>query len=87
MAQKLSHQLRASEDRIAELEAEVLIYQDRTERQNSGFIKSTPMLRSGLSVARKRNSEAHLWYLLVAGSRGRKTLRQKGGSFVHRTAI
>ena len=32
MAQKLSHQLRASEDRIAELEAEVRIYQDRAER-------------------------------------------------------
>jgi len=32
MAQKLSHQLRAAEDRIAELEAEVRIYQDRTER-------------------------------------------------------
>src|SRR5271168_1552451 len=32
VAQKLSHQLRASEDRIAELEAEVLMYQDRTER-------------------------------------------------------
>jgi hypothetical protein len=32
VAQKLSHQLRASEDRIAALEAEVLMYQDRTER-------------------------------------------------------
>src|SRR5271167_4469277 len=32
MAQKLSHQLRAAEDRIAELEAEVRIYQERTER-------------------------------------------------------
>ena len=32
MAQKLSHQLRAAEDRIAELEAEVRMYQDRTER-------------------------------------------------------
>ena len=31
-AQKLSHQLRAAEDRIAELEAEVQVYQDRTER-------------------------------------------------------
>ncbi len=31
-AQKLSHQLRAAEDRIAELEAEVEIYRDRTER-------------------------------------------------------
>src|SRR5271169_5770076 len=32
VAQKLSHQLRAAEDRIAEPEAEVRIYQDRTER-------------------------------------------------------
>ena len=31
-AQKLSHQLRAAEDRIAELEAEVTAYQDRAER-------------------------------------------------------
>lgn len=32
MAQKLSHQLRAAEDRIAELEAEVVAYRDRAER-------------------------------------------------------
>src|ERR1700680_3291599 len=32
MAQKLSHQLRAAENRIAELEAEVGIYQDKAER-------------------------------------------------------
>ena len=32
IAQKLSHQLRAAEDRIAELEAEVRTYQERTER-------------------------------------------------------
>ena len=32
MAQKLSHQLRASEDRIAELEAEVAAYRERAER-------------------------------------------------------
>ena len=32
MTQKLSHQLRAAEDRIAELEAEVAAYQDRVER-------------------------------------------------------
>jgi len=32
MAQKLSHQLRAAEDRIAELEAEVGVYQDKAER-------------------------------------------------------
>src|SRR5262249_37775851 len=32
MAQRLSHQLRASEDRIAELEAEVAAYQEKAER-------------------------------------------------------
>jgi hypothetical protein len=32
MAQKLSHQLRAAENRIAELEAEVGIYQDKADR-------------------------------------------------------
>ena len=31
-AQKLSHHLRAAEDRIAELEAEVTAYQERAER-------------------------------------------------------
>jgi hypothetical protein len=32
MAQKLSHQLRAAEDRIAELETEVGMYQERADR-------------------------------------------------------
>ena len=32
MAQKISHQLRAAENRIAELEAEVGIYQDKADR-------------------------------------------------------
>jgi hypothetical protein len=32
IAQKLSHQLRASEDRIAELEAEAATYRERAER-------------------------------------------------------
>jgi hypothetical protein len=32
MAQKLSHQLRAAEDRIAELEAEADLYKDNSER-------------------------------------------------------
>jgi hypothetical protein len=32
MAQKLSHQLRAAEDRIAELEAEVDSYQEKADR-------------------------------------------------------
>ena len=39
VAQKLSHQLRASEDRIAELEAEVRMYQDRTERSEQWLHK------------------------------------------------
>ena len=32
MAQKLSHQLRAAEDRMAELEAEVQLYRDKANR-------------------------------------------------------
>ena len=32
MAQKLSHQLRAAEQRIAELEAEAQLYQQKSER-------------------------------------------------------
>jgi hypothetical protein len=32
MAQKLSHQLRAAEDRITELEAEVQLYRDKADR-------------------------------------------------------
>ena len=32
MAQKISHQLRAAEDRIAELEAEVGMYQEKADR-------------------------------------------------------
>jgi len=32
MAQTLSHQLRAAEDRIGELEAEVQLYQEKAER-------------------------------------------------------
>jgi hypothetical protein len=32
MAQKLSHQLRAAEDRVAELEAEVQLYREKAER-------------------------------------------------------
>jgi hypothetical protein len=32
MAQKFSHQLRAAEDRIAELEAEVGMYQEKADR-------------------------------------------------------
>ena len=32
MAQKLSHQLRAAEDRVAELDAEVQLYQEKSDR-------------------------------------------------------
>jgi hypothetical protein len=32
VAQKLSHQLRAAEDRVAELEAEVQLYRDKADR-------------------------------------------------------
>ena len=39
MAQKLSHQLRAAENRIAELEAHVRYYQDKTERSEQWLHK------------------------------------------------
>ena len=39
MAQKLSHQLRAAEDRIAELEAEVGMYQDKAERAGQWLLR------------------------------------------------
>jgi hypothetical protein len=45
MAQKLSDQLRAAEDRIAELETEVTAYQQRANRPSSGSIASTPKLK------------------------------------------
>lgn len=39
MAQKLSHQLRAAENRIADLEADVRYYQDRCERADQWLHK------------------------------------------------
>jgi hypothetical protein len=49
MAQKLSRQLRAAEGRIAELEAEVDLYRERTTAQSNGSIRSTRRLGSGSS--------------------------------------
>ena len=40
MAQKLSHQLCAAEQRITDLEAEVETHRDRAEAQSSGSIRS-----------------------------------------------
>jgi molecular chaperone GrpE (heat shock protein) len=39
LAQKLSHQLRAAEDRIAELEAEVQLYREKAERASQWLHK------------------------------------------------
>ena len=38
-AQKLSHQLRAAEDRIAQLEAELQLYREKTERADEWLRK------------------------------------------------
>ena len=54
MAQKLSHQLRAAEQRIAELEAEAQLYQQKSERAEHGYTKSIRRLRSDLSGEQKR---------------------------------
>jgi hypothetical protein len=39
MAQKLSHQLRTAEDRIADLEAEVQLYREKAERAEEWLSK------------------------------------------------
>ena len=39
MAQKLSHQLRAAEDRVAELDAEVQLYRDKADRAEQWLLK------------------------------------------------
>ena len=65
MAQKLSHQLRASEDRIAELEAEVGIYQDKADRAEQWlhkvyteiedrFLQQDDVRRRGVTAAPQR---------------------------------
>ena len=46
MAQKLSHQLRAAENRIAELETEVGIYQERADRAEHWLHRVTLRLRT-----------------------------------------
>jgi len=46
MAQKLSHQLRAAEARINELEAEIGIYQEKADRAEQWLHESTLRLRT-----------------------------------------
>jgi hypothetical protein len=54
MAQKLSHQLRAAEDRIAELEAEVGIYQDKADRAEAVATQGLHGDRGPISAAGRR---------------------------------
>ena len=49
LAQKFSHQLRAAEDRIAELEAEVGMYQEKADRAEQWLHKCTLRLRTDFS--------------------------------------
>src|SRR5271155_4178385 len=58
MAQKLSHQLRAAEDRIAELDAEVRMYKEEPSVPNNGSIKSIRKWKICLSSAPKKSSAA-----------------------------
>ena len=55
-AQKLSHQLRAAEDRIAELEAEVAAYQDRAERAEQWLHKVYTEIEERFLRQEKRRS-------------------------------
>jgi hypothetical protein len=77
VAQKLSHQLRAAEDRVAELEAEVQLYRDKADRANSGCTKSTRRLRT--DFCRRKTAAAGLparhSRLRVAGHKRGRTWR------------
>jgi hypothetical protein len=46
LAQKLSHQLRAAEDRIAELEAEVGMFRTKPTARSNGYTGCTPSSRT-----------------------------------------
>ena len=54
VAQKLSHQLRAAGDRVAELEAEVQLYRDKADRAEQWLTKSTR--RSRTDFCRRRTA-------------------------------
>ena len=67
-AQKLSHQLRTAEDRIAELEAEIASYQERAERAEQWlhrvyteiedrFLRQENELRSSASQRGRRRAD------------------------------
>ena len=56
MAQKLSHQLRAAEDRIAQLEADVAAYQDRAERAEQWLHKVYTEIEERFLRQEKRRS-------------------------------
>jgi len=56
MAQKLSHQLRAAENRIAELEAEVAAYQDQAERAEQWLHKVYTEIEDRFLRQEKRRS-------------------------------
>jgi hypothetical protein len=66
-AQKLSHQLRAAEDRIAELEAEVQSYQERTERAEQWLHKIFPEIEERF-IRRPEEKRRSMF-----GSGGRRT--------------
>ncbi len=55
MAQKLSHQLRAAEDRVAELEAEVELYRDKADRAEQWLHKVNTEIEERFIRQRKRS--------------------------------
>ena len=72
MAQKLSHQLRAAENRIAELEAEVGIYQDKADRAEQWLHKVYTEIEERFPAAGQRSPRD---VRLPATTSGVKTLR------------
>ena len=68
MAQKLSHQLRAAEDRIAELEAEVRLHQERAERAEEWLHKIYTEIESRFIRGPEEKRRSTLGRRLDAGS-------------------
>ena len=68
MAEKLSYQLRAAEDRIAELEAEVELYRDKADRAEQWLHKIYTEIEEQF-IKRPRRNPAPSLLLLGAGRR------------------
>ena len=71
LAQKLSQELRAAEDRIAQLETDVRYYQERTDRAEQWLHKIFTEIRSDFSGSSKISAGARLTDVAAAELKSR----------------